>query len=150
MKTPFFTAYILILFPLLGFSQNTDRRAVLQTAQDYVDAMYEADAGKMDNCLHENFIKNGYYWKAGEESFSNMTLITRPQMIQIAKDWNKEDWVPDDAPKDINLLDIQEKIAVVKVTAYWGIDYLHISRNHAQWRIAQILSQNWPRKDISD
>ena len=74
-----------------------------------------------------------------------MTRISRTQMIQIAKDWNKDDWVPEDAPRDINLLDMQEKIAVVRVTAYWGVDYLQLSKNDTGWLIVQILSQNWPR-----
>jgi hypothetical protein len=144
-KTYIISAVVLLFIHLQVFSQDPDRRAVLDVAREYVDAMYEADGGKMEECLYDSFIKNGFYWKTSEGEFSDMTRISRTQMIQIAKDWNKDDWVPEDAPRDINLLDMQEKIAVVRVTAYWGVDYLQLSKNDTGWLIVQILSQNWPR-----
>jgi hypothetical protein len=150
IKSHILTTLAVIVFPFMAISQNPDRRSVIQIAQEYVDAMYKADADKMEKCLHENFVKNGFYWKAGEKKFSDMTKVTRPQMIQIAHDWNKDSWVPEDAPREIELLDIQDKIAVIKVTAYWGIDYLHLSKNEEIWLIAQVLSQNWPKKEVSE
>jgi hypothetical protein len=135
------------MIPFWGASQNPDRRSVLQTARNYVEAMYEADAGKMENCLHGNFVKNGFYWKSRQESYSAITAISRAQLIQIAKDWNRDPWVPDDAPRELELLDLQEKIALVKLTAYWGIEYLQMSKTGDRWQIVQVLSQNWPRKE---
>jgi hypothetical protein len=145
------TRILSIIFLLNGiqgmvWAQDSGRRSVIQAAQEYVAAMYGADSGIMDNCLHENFVKYGYYWKGSTESFSDMTRITRDQMVQIARDWNKNQWVPADPPKDVNLLDIQENIAVVKLTAYWGVEYLHITKADSAWKIIQILSQNWSKK----
>ena len=146
-----FTRALCILFmsyvmPGMGWAQETSRRAVIQVSMDYAEAMYTADTEIMESCLHDNFIKYGYYWKGSTETFSDMTRITRDQMVQIANDWNKDKWVPADAPKDVALLDMQEKIAVVKLTAYWGIEYLQIAEVGSAWKIVQVLSQNWSKK----
>ena len=130
--------------------QNANRRSVLNVAQDYIEAMYNADVGRMEEILHTDIVKKGFYWKNKDQQFSEMTSITKAQLIQITKDWNKSDWLPADAPKDVSILDIQEKIAIVKVTAYWGIDYLHISKIDDDWFIIQILSQNWSKKDSAE
>jgi hypothetical protein len=138
---------ILICHSLTGYCQDPERKAVLLVAKDYVEAMYQADATKMDKCLHEPFVKNGFYWKGSQETFSEMTSLSRAQLIQIAKDWNKEQWVPDDAPRELDILDLQEKIAVVKLTAFWGVEYLQLAKTEKSWLIVQILSENWPKKE---
>lgn len=143
------TTLIVFSVPMKGFSQNPDRRRVLSVAQDYVNAMYEADAAKMEQCLFDYFLKNGFYWKSSQESYSEMTSISRDQLIQIAKDWNKDQWVPADAPRELDILDLQEKIAVIKLTAFWGVEYLQLSKTGDKWLIVQILSQNWPKKESS-
>ncbi len=137
---------VLILITPKGFSQDPDRRAVLKVSQDYVDAMYQADAGKMEKCLKDPFIKNGYYWKSSEGSYSEMTSLSRAQLVQIAKDWNRDKWVPEDAPRELDLLDMQEKIALVKLTAFWGVEYLQLVKSDQGWLIVQILSQNYAKK----
>jgi hypothetical protein len=150
MKFHIIILIIVTFIPLKVFSQNPDRRMILKVAQDYVNAMYEADAGKMDQCLYNHFIKNGFYWKSSQENYSEITSITREQLIQIAKDWNKDQWVPEDAPEEVEILDLQEKIAMVKLTAFWGVEYLQLSKTGEQWLIVQILSQNWPRKETQE
>ncbi len=142
-------AFLILLFSETSSGQNADRQSVINVARAYIEAMYESDAGKMEKILHADVIKKGYYWKGKDQQFSEMTSITKLQIIQITRDWNKGEWLPESAPKDISMLDIQDQIASVKVTAYWGIDYLHISRIRGEWLIIQILSQNWSKKDLS-
>lgn len=136
----------LILISSKGYSQDPERRALLNVSEDYMDAMYRADPEKMEKCLGDSFLRNGFYWKGSQESYSDMTSLNRAQMIQIAKDWNKEKWVPEDAPRELDILDLQEKIAVVRLTAFWGVEYLQLAKTNEGWRIVQVLSQNWPKK----
>jgi len=135
-----------ILFSSKGYSQDPERRALLKVSMDYMDAMYQAAPEKMEKCLGDSFLKNGFYWKGSQESYSDMTSLNRSQMIQIAMDWNKEKWVPEDAPRKLDILDLQEKIAVVRLTAFWGVEYLQLVKTKEGWRIVQVLSQNWPKK----
>ncbi len=141
--------FIFLLFPSIVFAQEADRRAIYNASMDYLEGMYQADAARIKKSVHPDVLKQGFYWKGKTQSFSDITQVSYEQMIQIARDWNRDGWLPADAPKKIDILDIQEKIANVKVTAYWGIDYLQLVKYNDSWVIINILWQNWPKYPAS-
>jgi len=136
----------ILFFPVISFAQDPDIRAVHNCALSYIEGMYEADAERMAESVHPGLIKQGFYWKGREQAFSDLKTVSYNQLISIAKEWNKNGWLPDDAPKDIEIYDKQNKIALVKVTAYWGVDYLQIVKTDNKWKIIHILWQNDPRE----
>ena len=138
---------LLVLFiPVVIFAQDPDRRAVHNCALNYIEGMYEANTEKIVKSLHPDLVKQGFYWKGREQAYSDLKSVSYDQLIAIAKDWNKSGWLPDNAPKDIEIYDKQDKIALVKITAYWGIDYLQIVKAGEEWKIIHILWQNDPRQ----
>ena len=54
----------------------------------------------------------------------------------------KQNFAKEGSPKKIEILDLQDKIAAVKVTAYWGIDYMFLAKNDkGNWMIEQVIWQ---------
>ena len=52
---------------------------------------------------------------------------------------DKKEFAADDAPKKVEILDIGNTIASAKVTAYWGIDYILLSKRGDKWMIEQVI-----------
>ncbi|NNK81307.1 MAG: hypothetical protein HKO93_07400, partial [Flavobacteriales bacterium] len=47
---------------------------------------------------------------------------------------------PDDAaPMEVEVLDVMNHIAAAKVTAWWGYDYILLSKEGDKWMIEQVL-----------
>ena len=52
---------------------------------------------------------------------------------------------PGTAPKEIELLDVQDQTAAAKLTAWWGTDYLLLAKYDGRWMIVHVLWQTPPR-----
>ena len=52
---------------------------------------------------------------------------------------------PATAPKEIELLDVLDQTAAVKVTATWGTDYLLLGKYDDRWMVSSVLWQSKPR-----
>ena len=67
------------------------------------------------------------------------------QLYDLAGSWNKNGTVdPETAPKKIEVLDLMDQTAVVKLSADWGIDYLNMAKKDGRWTIVNILWQSYP------
>ena len=53
---------------------------------------------------------------------------------------------PPGAKREIALLDVQDQTASVKVTAWWGTDYLLLAKDKGRWKILHVLWQSPPPK----
>ena len=51
----------------------------------------------------------------------------------------KEKFPPKTAPKKVEILDQMNHIASAKVTAWWGVDYILLSKSNGKWMIEQVL-----------
>jgi hypothetical protein len=49
-------------------------------------------------------------------------------------------------PKEVEILDVLDQTAAVKVRAYWGSDYLLMARFDGRWMITQVLWQTPARE----
>lgn len=49
-------------------------------------------------------------------------------------------------PKQIDLLDVADQTASAKLTAWWGIDYLHLATHDGCWIIVHVLWQSPPKR----
>ena len=51
----------------------------------------------------------------------------------------KKQFAKDDAPKKVEVLDVSNSIAAAKVTAFWGVDYILLSKRGDKWMIEQVI-----------
>jgi hypothetical protein len=127
----------------------TDREAVRAAVLDYVEALYKVQPERIERSVHPDLAKRGYYRKRGETAFSNDPM-TYKQLHDLAGTWNKEGKRPvDKAPKDIVVFDVLNQTASAKLTALWGVDYMHLAKYDGRWKIVNILWQEPPSNTAS-
>lgn len=116
------------------------KKAVERACLDYLEGFYEGDTVKIIRSIKPSLFKYGY-WKNNKsnvyESDGNMTF---EQAVTYArKVGEKKNYAKPDSPKKVEVLDIMNFIASAKVTAWWGVDYILLSRNGDNWLIEQVL-----------
>ena len=66
--------------------------------------------------------------------------MTWRQALDYAKRVSeKKNFAKPGAPKKVEVLDIMNTIASAKVTAWWGVDYILLSKQDSTWMIEQVL-----------
>ena len=53
--------------------------------------------------------------------------------------------MPQAARTDMLIFDLGDRIATVKLTAWWGTDYLHLAKDHEHWMIVNLLRNVHPQ-----
>ena len=66
------------------------------------------------------------------------------QLVELAATFKEEGHVPDDPQHSIEIFEVLDQTASVKLTAFWGIDYMHLARYDGEWKIVQVLWQSAP------
>lgn len=142
-------ALLFILITAFCCSTNAqtdeDRNEVKQAALDYVEGVYEVNPSRIERSVHPDLVKRGFFIKKGETAYSP-SAMTFAQLVELSKNYNKSGKLPKDAPKEVVVFDVSDQTASVKVTAIWGIDYMHLAKYDGRWKIINILWQSPPKK----
>ena len=120
-----------------------DREAVKQAVLDYVEALYEADSSRIERSVHRDLFKLGF--ERDKEGTYKPYRMTYQELYDLAGRWNKTGRVPKNSKKEIVVYDVADQTAAAKLTAMWGIDYLHLAKFDGKWMITDILWQTPPR-----
>ena len=137
---------LVMIWPAATRAQsNAEKEAVKQAVLDYVEGIYEVDHKRIERSVHPELAKRGFYVKKGETAYTG-TPMTFAQLVELAKSYNKNGRVPKDAPKEVVIFDVLDQTASAKLTAVWGIDYMHLAKYDGKWMIVNILWQTPPPK----
>jgi len=143
-KFLFACALPFVLFAYTLGQTEADREAVRQAALDYVEGVYEVSPQRIERSVHPELVKRGFYIKKGETDYTGAPM-TFAELVNLAKTYNKSGRVPKNAPKEIVVLDVLDQTASVKLTAHWGVDYMHLAKYDGKWMIINILWQSPPK-----
>ncbi len=119
------------------------REAVKQAVLDYVEALYEADSARIERSVHRDLFKLGF--ERDKEGTYKPYRMTYQELYDLAGRWNKTGRIPKNSKKEILVYDVADQTASAKLTAMWGIDYLHLAKFDGKWMITDILWQTPPR-----
>jgi Putative lumazine-binding len=125
---------------------NADREAVRQAVLDYVEGIYNVEPARIERSVSPNLAKLGFYRPQAETAYRPGRSMAFQQLVEIAKTYNKEGKLRKDAPKDIAIYDVMDQTASVKLTAEWGVDYMHLAKIDGKWMIVNVLWQSHPPK----
>lgn len=143
-------AFLFFFFSTLAFcvnAQSPERAAVEQACLNYIEGFYEGDTAKLVKCLSPTLHKYGYY-KDQTGQYEGDAMSYR-QALDYAKNvLAKKRFAKPDAPKTVEVLDMQEQVACAKVVAWWGMDYMLLAKKDGHWMIGQVLWQG-PLKSIN-
>lgn len=122
-----------------------EREAVRLAVLDYVEGVYNVDPARIEKSVHPELAKRGF-WRAKDKEGYSEGKMTHPQLVEVAKTWNKAGKLPKDAPKEITIYDVLDQTATAKLVAQWGIDYFHLAKYNGKWMIVNVLWQSPPPK----
>ena len=123
-----------------GMKAQDYRKEIERACLDYIEGFYEGDTTKLERSLKPTLNKFGYWKNKTTGSYEPDGQMTFRQAIDYAKRVaEKKNFAKEDSPKKVEILDVGNSIAAAKVTAWWGIDYILLSRQNDRWMIDQVL-----------
>lgn len=111
---------------------------------DYVEALYNVKPERVEQSVHQELRKRGYYYNKDTYHQADMNFA---QLKDLAARWNKDGKRANaESPKEIVIFDVLDKTASAKLTAEWGVDYFHLVKLDGKWQIMNVLWQSPPPK----
>ena len=123
-----------------------DRKAVERAVLDYVEAVEQAKPELIERSVHTELAKFGFHRKDPGAEF-RVIPMTYESLVELAANFKKEGYVPDNPTHSVEIFEVLDQTASVKLTAFWGIDYMHLAKYDGKWKIVQVLWQSPPAED---
>jgi hypothetical protein len=121
-------------------AQSSNREQIELACRDYIEGFYEGDTTKLIRSLKPSLYKFGYWRDKKTGNYGEDGQMTYKQAVAYAKNVQaKKNFAKADAPRKVEVLDALDQIAAAKVTAWWGVDYLLLSKREDKWIIEQVL-----------
>lgn len=146
MMRAFLAATMLLSTTTIAAAQGSagDREAVRRAAMDYIEGFYEGDSTKLVRSVHPEVHKLGFSRGRNAPGYQS-SRMPWPEFLSFARSVKASGRVrPATDPREVELLDVLDQTAAVKITAYWGIDYLLLAKYDGRWLITQVLWQTPP------
>src|SRR5687768_4829580 len=141
-------ALLLATSPVLAAAaQNpaADREAVRRTALDYVEGFYEGDSTKHIRSIRPEVYKYGFA-RQPDSTYRGMQMQWAGFHAFTNRVRTNKTVLPPSAPKQIDIFEVLDQTANVKVTAWWGVDYLLMAKFDGKWMVTHVLWQSPPLK----
>ena len=113
---------------------------IVATVHDYFDGWFDGDAERMRRALHPDLVKRS----PGADQAASLDFITADQMIGWTADGEGTRIAGRlrDRGIEVDVLDVNDDIATVRVRSEPYHEYLHLVRTRDGWRIANALWRN--------
>lgn len=121
----------------------SDEDAVYAAVLDYVEGLYEVAPERIERSVHPELAKRGFVRRQDSDPYVERKL-TQPQLVDIAKTYNKDGNLSADAPKEITIYEVLDQTASVKLVGEWGLDYMQLAKYDGQWKIVNVMWQQFP------
>lgn len=127
----------------LNAQSPADKAGVTAAVLDYVEGFYEGDSTRFIRSVRPEVDKFGF-WKNDKGAYQGGGFPWT-RFFSFARDVKSgKTKTPPNAPKQIQVLDVQDQTAAAKLTAYWGTDYFLLAKYDGKWMIRQIMWQSLP------
>jgi hypothetical protein len=125
--------------------KSDDHRMVQAAIEDYVLALYQVEPERIARSVDTSLHKIGYFDYDGEAYFH--VPMTYQQLYDLSASWNKDGAQANSkSPREIEIYEVHDKTASAKLTAQWGIDFMHLSKaSDGSWKIMNIMWQSDPK-----
>ncbi|HEU4828653.1 MAG TPA: nuclear transport factor 2 family protein [Gemmatimonadales bacterium] len=146
MRILFITAAMAALPAAAPAQSAADSAGVRAAVLDYVEGFYQGDSTRLVRSIRPEVVKYGFYVPRDSSRYQGepMSFAQMHAFANSVKRNNRP--APATAPREIELLDVQDQTAAAKLTAWWGTDYLHLAKYDGRWMIVHVLWQSPPRE----
>lgn len=136
---------LFVFFAATNFTfaqSDNDKAGVERACLNYLEGFYEGDTLKLIASLQPSLYKLGFWKDKATGKYKKDGYMTYEQAIKYAKNvLEKKRFPKPDAPKKVEVLDVMPAIAAAKVTGWWGVDYMLLSKTGDKWMIEEVLWQ---------
>jgi ClpX C4-type zinc finger/Putative lumazine-binding len=119
---------------------HTAYEAIRRTVLDYMEGIEESDPTRIERSIHPDLKARGFL--ATEEGAQSLIPLTFNELLELR---NASRHMPQAARADMLICDLGDRIATVKLTGWWGTDYLHLAKDHEHWMIVNLLRNVHPQ-----
>ena len=134
---------LLLLVSLIGIqlhAQDDNIKQVERACLNYLEGFYEGDTLKIISTLKPTLYKFGYWQNKDTKVYEPQGRMTYKKAVAYSRGvLEKKKFAKESAPKKVEVLDVMNHIAAAKVTAWWGVDYILLTKNGDKWMIDQVL-----------
>jgi hypothetical protein len=132
---------LVCLFIVSHFANaQSDKEKIERACMDYIEGFYQGDTTKLIRALKPTLYKFGYWKNKETGKYGPDGQMTYRQAIDYAKRvLEKKNFAKEGSPKKVEVLDVMNSIAAAKVTAWWGVDYILLSKQDDKWMIDQVI-----------
>ena len=123
---------------------SADSAKIRAAAMHYIEGFYEGDSTKLIRAVRPEVYKYGFSRPPDSTSYRGMQMTWAGFMSYArgVKQNNRQQ--PATAVRNVKLLDVLDQTAAVKVTAFWGTDYLLLAKYGEEWMITHVSWQSPP------
>lgn len=148
-STLLFRLFAVLLVLPLSYSvhaNKADKAAIHQAAMDYIQSQITPNPKQMARALHPEMRKRTYWLDKNNKEFVLETSVET--MLKVAETYNKSgDRFSANPMIKVDILDIDQRAASVKLTVDEWIDYMHLMKTaEGEWKIINVL---WQYHDTS-
>ena len=127
-------------FMLMSPGAEADEAAIKRAALDYIESQHTPNPDQMARALHDELKKRTYWRDKDGQPFVMET--SKETMLRVAETYNADGkGFPAQPKKIIEILDVDQNVASVKLTADDWIDYMHLMKVDGEWKIINVLWQ---------
>jgi hypothetical protein len=124
-----------------------DSTAIRAAAMDYLEGFYLGDSTRHARSIRPEVYKYGYHRPPDSTSYRGMQMTWAGFQSFTRGVREGRIKTPPDAPKLVQLLDVQDQTAAVRVDAWWGSDYLLLGKERdGRWMIGHVAWQSLLRQ----
>lgn len=134
----------LVLASMAWAAEPAPDDAIKQAVLNYVNAIYEVKPDLIDESVHPKVQKVGYAPKKDGSSYREMWM-THDDLKELTRHWNEDGHIDAaTAKREIMIVDKLDQIAIVRLDAEWGVDFIHLARDGDKWMIMNVIWQTYP------
>ncbi|MHC4696324.1 MAG: nuclear transport factor 2 family protein [Planctomycetota bacterium] len=124
-------------------TSKSDLDAIKQTALDYGQGWYEANAERMERALHPDLAKRALM-PGRRPGVGRMDQFSAMGLVQATREGGGSRTPTDKRRTDVTVLDVFGNAASVKLEMHDWIDYMHMVKTQGRWKIVNVLWEFTP------
>jgi hypothetical protein len=113
----------------------------LRAANDYIEGFYFGDTLKIYYSIDSAASKHGYSKRKTDTAYRKIPMSFLG-MINYSKNERNRPSEANSKIREITFLDVNDKIAAVKLRLWWGVDYILLTKMNGKWVIEKVLWQS--------
>ncbi|MGQ0765977.1 MAG: nuclear transport factor 2 family protein [Gemmatimonadota bacterium] len=122
-------------------AQKPGEADVRRAALDYIEGFYEGDSTRLVRSVHPDVQKFGFWIPRDSSSYTGGAMPWGEFLSYTRRIRERGTPAPPTAPREVVVYDILDQTASVRVTAFWGTDYLLLAKHNGRWMIRMVLWQ---------